>query len=86
MKIFLKSALCALLLFATVPAHADFKYTRTSEITGGSLKSMMKTVGFFSKEASKAMKPVTTTTYVKGDFLRTDDENGTFRIIDLDGL
>ena len=60
MKQLIAGILCALLLLSSSPARADFKYSDTSKITGGSLKSMMKTVGIFSKQASQAMKPVST--------------------------
>lgn len=74
-----------LLALGSLPARADFKYTETSKITGGTMKSMMKTVGIFSKQASEAMKPVVTTHYLKGNKLRTDHSEGTIQIIDLDG-
>ncbi|HET6142453.1 MAG TPA: hypothetical protein VFE02_03025 [Candidatus Acidoferrales bacterium] len=69
----------------TVPARADFKYTETSKITGGALKSAMKFAGVFSKQASQATKPVVTTHYVKGKRLRTDNSDGQIQIIDLEG-
>src|SRR5215470_4470355 len=84
MKRFSSVALCLLLLLGTTPAHADFKYTETSKVTGGSLKSMMKFVGAFNKQASQAMKPVSTAHYVKGNLLRTDDAEGMIQIFDLD--
>jgi hypothetical protein len=42
-------------------------------------------VGMFSKQASQAMKPVTTTHYIKGDRLRMDSSDGQIQIIDLAG-
>jgi hypothetical protein len=85
MKGITAGVLCALLTLGTTPARADFKYSDTSKITGGSLKGMMKTVGIFSKEASQAMKPITTSHYIKGDRLRTDNADGRIEIIDLTG-
>ena len=85
MKAMIAVALCVFLVVGTVPASADFKYTDTSKITGGTLKSMMKAVTIFSKQASEAMKPVTTTRYIKGNRLRTDNSDGKIQIIDLDG-
>jgi hypothetical protein len=85
MKSFIATILCLLLGFGALPARADFKYSDTSRITGGSLKSMMKTVSVFSKQASQAMKPVTTTHYVKGDRMRSDNADGQVQIIDLQG-
>jgi len=84
MKSFIATMLCALLLFAST-ARADFKYSDTSKITGGTLKTMMKTVGLFSKQASQSMKAVNTTHYVKGDRMRSDDSDGRVQIIDLAG-
>ena len=77
--------LCTLLVAGPLPARADFKYSDTAKITGGSLKSMMKTVGIFSKQASQAMKPITTTHYIKGNRLRTDNPDGRVQVIDLGG-
>ena len=85
MKDFIAAVLCLLLGFGVMPARADFKYSDTSRITGGTLKTMMKTVGMFSKQASQAMKPVSTTHYIKGDRLRTDNGDGQLQIIDLQG-
>jgi hypothetical protein len=68
-----------------VPARADFKYTETSKITGGSLKGAMKFAGVFSKQASQITKPMVTTHYVKGKHLRTDNPDGQIQIIDLEG-
>jgi hypothetical protein len=84
MKTFVSAALCLLLIIGSVPARADFKYTDTSKITGGSLKSMMKFAGVFSKQASQAMKPMSSTRYVKGNLMRSDDADGSIQIIDLD--
>jgi hypothetical protein len=85
MKAMIAGVLCALLTSGGQPARADFKYSDTSKITGGSLKSMMKTVGIFSKQASQAMKPVITTRYVRGDRMRADNADGRVEIIDLSG-
>jgi hypothetical protein len=85
MKAAIACGLGLTLIFGSAPVRADFKYTDTSKITGGSMKSMMKTVSIFSKQASAAMKPIVTTRYVKGNQMRTDHADGTFDIIDLDG-
>jgi hypothetical protein len=77
-----------LLLSSTAPARADFKYTDTSQITGGALLGMAKFTSILSKEARKqeqdALQPTTTTYYVKGNRLRTDRSDGTVHVIDLD--
>ncbi|MDP9339103.1 MAG: hypothetical protein M3P45_09565 [Acidobacteriota bacterium] len=85
MRNFIAAILCVCLVGGATPAKADFKYSDTSKITGGTLKSMMKTVGIFSKQASQAMKPITTTRYIKGDFMRSDEADGRVQIIDLAG-
>ena len=69
----------------SVPARADFKYTETSKITGGMVKSAMKFAGVFSKQSAQAMQPIVTTHYVKGGRLRTDDPDGKIQIIDVEG-
>lgn len=81
------SVTLSILLLAplSVPARADFKYTETSKITGGALKSAMKFAGVFSKQASQATKPIVTTHYIKGKRLRTDNSDGQTQIIDLEG-
>jgi hypothetical protein len=69
----------------SVPAFADFKYTDTSQITGGALMGMASFAAKFSKDSRAAMQPITTTHYIKGNKLRTDGSDGSIQIIDLDG-
>jgi hypothetical protein len=90
MKIIRASLAAFLLLAATSPARADFKYTETSQMTGGSLLTMVKFVSKFShgdnkKQEKDMLQPTTRTHYVKGDRLRTDNEDGTSQIIDVGG-
>jgi hypothetical protein len=78
-----------LLLGSTAPARADFKYTETTQLTGGTLLSMMKTTSIFvhgeAKKQEKALlDPQTTTHYLKGGRLRTDRPDGTAQIIDVE--
>ena len=84
MKQLISAVLCLLLLFGTAPARADFKYTDTSKITGGSLKSMVKFASVFSKQASQSLKATSTTKYVKGNVMRIERTDGTTEIFDLD--
>src|ERR1039457_3702408 len=75
---------------STLPARADFKYTETSQMTGGSMLAMMKFASKFArgdakKQEKDMLKPTSTTHYVKGDRLRTDNEDGTSQIIDVGG-
>lgn len=65
--------------------RADFKYTQTSQITGGAMAGMMKGLSIFSKSARQMTKPMPSTTYVKGNRLRRDSADGSYQIIDLDG-
>ena len=74
-----------LIPLVSVPALADFKYTDTSQITGGALMGMANFAAKFSKDSRAAMQPITTTHYIKGNRLRTDGSDGTIQIIDLDG-
>jgi hypothetical protein len=78
------SILIALPLVST-SALADFKYTDTSQITGGALMGMASFAAKFSKDSRAAMQPITTTHYIKGNKLRTDGSDGSIQIIDLDG-
>lgn len=77
-----------LLLASTAPARADFKYTETSQMTGGSLLNMMKFASKFARGENKKQEqdmlaPQTATHYVKEDRLRTDHADGTTQIIDV---
>jgi hypothetical protein len=79
-----------LVLSLSAPARADFKYTETSQVTGGSLVSVMKVAGIFArgdtkKQEQQMMQPTSTTHAVKGNRLRTDNADGTSEIIDLEG-
>ena len=63
-----------LLLASTLPARADFKYTETSQMTGGSMLAMMKFASKFArgdakKQEKDILKPTSTTHYVKDDRL-----------------
>src|SRR3984893_12557611 len=88
MKTFRSLLAVLLLLASTAPAHADFKYTETSQMTGGSLLSMMKFASKFARGDSKKQEqdmlaPQSSTHYVKGDRLRTDNTDGRSQIIDV---
>ena len=78
------SILIVLPLVSTT-AFADFKYTDTSQITGGALMGMANFAAKFSKDSRAAMQPITTTHYIKGNKMRTDGSDGSIQIIDLDG-
>ncbi len=66
-------------------SRADFKYTQSSKMTGGSLMSMTKTLGVFSKNARQITEPQLTTIMVKGNRMRSEHSSGMVSIIDLEG-
>ena len=74
----------AVTLFAST-SWADFKYTQQSKATGGTLVTMTKSLGVFSKSARQITEPTLSTTMIKGNSLRTEQSNSTIEIIDLDG-
>lgn len=75
-------ALC--LLTALSPAlHADFTYTDTTQITGGSIVGVMKMAGAFSRQARQVTDPITSTVMVKGDRMVRVNSLQT-EIVDLD--
>ncbi len=74
---------CTLATAVSATAHADFTYQETTQITGGSLMSMMKMAGTFSKQARQATDPMVTTVTVKGNRMMRADKDRT-EIIDLD--
>ena len=64
-------------------AFADFQYTETTQITGGSALSMMKMAATFSKAARQAGEPVTSEVLVKGNRMARISPDTT-QITDLD--
>lgn len=62
---------------------ADYTYQETTQITGGSIMSMMKMMGHFSSEARKAGEPIVSTVYLKGNRMATVNPDS-IQIIDLD--
>src|SRR5260370_24132703 len=61
----------------------DYTYQQTTQITGGSLLSMMKMAGAFSSQARKAGDPVVSTIYLKDNRMARVSADST-EIIDLD--
>ena len=72
----------ALALPATLYA-ADYTYQQTTQLTGGSLLHMMKTVGIFSSQARHIGDPVVSTIYFKDNRLANVSPDS-IQIIDLD--
>jgi hypothetical protein len=78
------NVLLACTLTATfAPAHADFTYQETTQITGGSVMSMMKLAGTFSKQARQAGEPIVSTVMIQGNRMMSVNKDRT-EIIDLD--
>jgi len=75
----------ALALCIAVPSSsfADFRYDETTKITGGSLVSMAKFAGAFSKSARQITDPVNSTILIKGNRMAHINQDST-EIIDLD--
>ncbi len=62
---------------------AEFQYTETTTITGGTVVSMLKMAGTFSKAARQANEPISTTVVVKGNRMARITSADT-EIVDLD--
>src|SRR5579863_1009748 len=84
----LRNGLCrnlALMLSVATPlsSFADFKYTETTKVTGGSLVSMAKFASAFGKQSRSITDPVESTILVKGNRMARINADHT-EIIDLD--
>ena len=77
------SIIAALLATLCAPLRADFTYTETTQITGGSMLSLMKMAGTFSKQARAAGDPVVSTIAIKGNRMTRIGKDRT-EIVDLD--
>jgi hypothetical protein len=80
---FCKFAVLAVTLAIPSAVFADYTYQSTTQITGGSIVSMMKLAGTFSSQARKAGDPVVSSIYLKGDRLANVSADS-MEIIDLD--
>jgi hypothetical protein len=80
----LQLTLLSLTLALPLAAFAgDYTYQQTTQLTGGSLLHMMKTVGVFSSQARHAGDPIVSTIYLKGNRLANVTPDN-IQIIDLD--
>jgi hypothetical protein len=80
----LQPALLALLLALPAGLYAgDYTYQQTTQLTGGSLLQMMKTVGVFSSQARHIGDPIVSTIYLKDNRLANVSPDS-IEIIDLD--
>jgi hypothetical protein len=81
-----KSQICAFLaaILAAPPLlHADFSYQESTQVTGGSMLSMIKMAGAFSSQAQKATDPIVSSVYLKGNRMARVSPQS-IEIIDLD--
>src|SRR3569833_2054741 len=80
----LKRALVSVVFVLPAVLYAsDYTYQQTTQITGGSLLRMMKTVGVFSSQARHMGDPIVSTIYLK-DIRLADVSPEQIHIIDLD--
>src|ERR1700755_2570614 len=82
MKI-IKNLAVGVLVAASASLHADFTYTETTQMTGGSMLSLMKMASAFSKQARQAGEPIVSTVAIKGNRMVHINPTNT-EIIDLD--
>jgi hypothetical protein len=78
-----KFAILAVTLVIPSCLFADYTYQQTTQITGGSVLSMMKMAGAFSSQARKSGDPVVSTIYLKDNRLANVAQDS-IEIIDLD--
>jgi hypothetical protein len=78
-----KGAVVGLLVAVSTSLHADFTYTETTQVTGGSMLGLMKMAGAFSKQARQAGEPVVSTVAIKGNRMAHINPTN-IEIIDLD--
>ncbi len=84
MSSLLRPALLSLALALPATLYAgDYTYQQTTQITGGSLLQMMKTVGVFSSQARHMGDPIVSTIYLKDNRLANVAPDN-IQIIDLD--
>jgi hypothetical protein len=78
-----KLYILALSMFLPTSLFADYSYQETTQITGGTIISMMKVVGAFSSQARKMGDPIVSSIYITGNRMaRVSPDN--IEIIDLD--
>jgi hypothetical protein len=80
---FQKLIMLACILATPAVLFADFSYQQTTQITGGSIVSMLKMVGAFSSQARKAGDPIVSTVYLKDNRMANVSPDS-IEIIDLD--
>lgn len=84
MKLFKGAVVGAVaVMLSASPLFADFSYTETTQITGGSLLGIMKMAGHFSRQARQVGEPIVSTVTIKGNKMARVSPMST-EIIDLD--
>lgn len=83
MKLLKSVVLSVLVAVSASPLLADFSYTETTQMTGGSMLGLMKMAGHFSKQAREAGEPIVSTVTIKGNRMSRVSPTNT-EIIDLD--
>jgi hypothetical protein len=78
-----QSAVLGVVVATSTLSYADFTYTETTQMTGGSMLGVMKMAGTFSKQARQAGEPVVSTVAIKGNRMARISPDHT-EIIDLD--
>jgi hypothetical protein len=81
--LFKRALMPLVFVLPTVLYASDYTYQQTTQITGGSLLKMMKTVGVFSSQARHMGDPIVSTIYLKDNRL-ADVSPERIQIIDLD--
>ena len=76
-------ALLLALILPTTLYATDYTYQQTTQLTGGSLMQMMKSVGFISSQARHMGDPIVSTIYLKDNRLANVSPES-IEIIDLD--
>ena len=76
-------AAIAITALLTSPLYADFSYTEKTQVTGGSLQSVLKVAGVFSRQAREANTAIVSTVSIKGNRMSRVSAQRT-EIIDLD--
>jgi hypothetical protein len=78
-----RATVLTLTLALPTALFADYSYQETTQITGGSMLSMLKMAGAISSQARKAGAPVVSSIYLKGNRLANVSADS-IEIIDLD--
>jgi hypothetical protein len=79
----LKGAVLGIVVATSSSLYADFTYTETTQMTGGSMLGLMKMAAAFNKQARQAGDPIVSTVAIKGNRMAHINPDHT-EIIDLD--